>query len=163
MISLTDKKKLVALVLESLEHSRKTMAEAAAESSAAATHPESRAEDPKDMRSTEVSYLARGQAMRVEELDEQIARLRYFESGVFGPKDPVAAGAFVEVEDDDESRWYFVLPYGGGTEVTYAGKTVTVVTGTSPLGRAMLGRPVGDDVELVVRGKKRELVLVAIA
>lgn len=163
MISLTDKKHLVAKVVDSLEATRKMMADAAAESSKAATHPESRAEDPKDMRSTEVSYLARGQAMRVEELDEQIARLRYFEPAAFGPKDPVAAGAFVEVEDDDESRWYFVLPYGGGTEVTHSGRSVTVVTGTSPLGRAMIGRAVGDDVELVVRGKKRELVLVAIA
>jgi len=164
MITLEDKRRLVACVVESLEASRRMMAEAAAESSAAATHPESRAEDPKDMRSTEVSYLARGQAMRVEELDEQIMRLRYFEPRAFAEDDSVAAGAVVEVEldDDDDIRWYFVLPYGGGTEVTHAGRTVTIVTGNSPLGRSLLDRCVGDDVELVVRGKKRQMVLARI-
>lgn len=163
MISLEGKKRLVAAVVESLEATRKMMADAAAESISGATHPESRAEDPKDMRSTEVSYLARGQAMRVEELDEQITRLRYFDSSLFGKADPVAAGALVELEDDDDARLYLVLPYGGGTEVEHDGRSVTVVTGTSPLGRSLLGRVVGDDVEFVVRGKKRELVVSRIA
>lgn len=164
MITLDEKKRLLAAVLASLEATRRVMAEAAAESASGATHPESRAEDPKDMRSTEVSYLARGQAMRVEELDEQIARLRYFEPAAFTAKDAIAAGALIELEDDeaDEPRWVLFLPHGGGVEVVLGERAVTVVTGTSPLGRALLGRSVDDDVEFVVRGKKRELVITRI-
>ena len=162
---LPDKRAVLAAVIRSLQSTRKMMADAASEASAGATHPESKAEGSKDMRSTEQSYLARGQAMRVEELDEQIARLRFFGLAGFGADDAIAAGALVELEDEDadETRLYFVLPFGAGIEVDEGGRKLTVVTTASPLGRSLLGRSVGDEVELPGKGGLRELQISRIA
>ncbi len=158
-----DKRALLATVLEKLSSTMAQMAESARAAAEAATHPEARPEDPKDMRSTETSYLARGQAMRVEELAEQIQRLRFFEPPRFGADVAIGAGALVELEtEDDEARVFFLLPYGGGIELATPRERITVLTGTSPLGAALLGRSVGDDVELRVQGKKREYVIAAV-
>ena len=63
------------------------------ESQAGATHAETRAEDPKDMRSTEASYLARGLADRVAKLRLARARLASLEVPPFAPDAPISAGA----------------------------------------------------------------------
>jgi transcription elongation GreA/GreB family factor len=39
---------------------------------------------------------------------------------------------------------------------------VTVVTPSSPVGRALLGRRAGDDVEVLQRGARREGTIVAV-
>lgn len=149
--ALPDKRELIRKVVDALVVTRAMMAAAADDSRRGATHPESRSEGSKDMRSTEQSYLARGQALRVDELDEQIQRLRHFEAGAFGGDDDIAVGALVVLEDesdDDPPRTVFLLPFGGGTEVKLGDDTITVVTGVSPLGQALLGRGPGDEVEL---------------
>ena len=58
----------MAAALDDLERSQKA-------TQAGATHEETRAEGPKDMRSTEASYLARGLAGRVVELTDASSRL----------------------------------------------------------------------------------------
>jgi transcription elongation GreA/GreB family factor len=163
--TLPDKRVLLAAVIDALAETRTMMAAAADDSRRGATHPESRAEGSKDMRSTEQSYLARGQAMRVEELDEHIKRLRYFEPGPYGAESEITVGALVVLEDaegDAEPRLVFLLPHGGGTEVVVAGQRVTVVTGTSPLGKALIGRYLGDDIELRTQTGKKEQSIVRV-
>lgn len=155
-----DKRALLASVLEQMSETMAQMAESARSAAEAATHPEARPEDPKDMRSTETSYLARGQAMRVEELAEQIQRLRFFEPKAYADAEPIGVGALVALEDEDEERRvFFLLPFGGGIELTQAGVAITVITGTSPMGQAMLGRTEGDDLDLRVQGRKREYLV----
>ncbi len=140
-----------------------TMASAAAQTREGATHEESRAEGDKDMRSTEQSYLARGQAMRAEELAEQLARLTRLEPCAYGEDDAIGPDALVGVSVDDEERVFYVVPFGGGTELTVEGVRVTVVTPSSPVGGALVGRRAGDDFELAVRGKRREWTIEALA
>jgi transcription elongation GreA/GreB family factor len=135
---------------------------AAAQTREGAVHEESRAEGDKDMRSTEQSYLARGQAMRVEELAEQLQRLELAPLRAFGEDDAIAAGALVRVHLDDEERVFFVVPQGGGTELEVDGVRVTVVAPSSPVGAALSGRRVDDEFELAVRGVTREWVILEI-
>jgi transcription elongation GreA/GreB family factor len=128
-----------------------------------AVHEEARAEGDKDMRSTEQSYLARGQAMRAEELAEQLQRFELAPLRAYEPHDPIGPGALVAVRVDDEERFFFVLAQGGGTELEVEGVRVTVVTPSSPVGAALTGRRVGDEYELAVRGVMREWSVEAIA
>jgi len=128
-----------------------------------ATHPEAKPENDKDTRALEQSYLARGQALRVAELNEQIQLLRVMPLRSFGPDDPVAIGALVTLEAEKDVRCLFLVPHGGGNELSIDGARVFVVTPQSRLGAAVLGRGVGDDVELVVRGVKREYVIAAVS
>jgi transcription elongation GreA/GreB family factor len=115
---------------------------------AAVTHEESRAENDKDTRAIEASYLARGQARRVAELGEALARVSSMPLRDFGSDSPVALSAILELSDDERSVVYFIAPGGGGLEVRVQGATLKVLTPGSPLGRALLGRCEGDDFEV---------------
>ena len=123
-----------------------------------ATHSESRAENDKDTRGLEQSYLARGQAMRVAELETAVARVAAWVVPAFAAGARVALGALVTVEGDDQQL--FIATDGGGTLL--AGGAVRVVTPQSPLGRALLGRCVDDEIELRLPGGVRVLTIEAI-
>lgn len=147
----------------SLERTLATMAEAARQTREGATHEDSRAEGDKDMRSTEQSYLARGQAMRVEDLVEQIQRLRALvlpETAAGGAV--VVTGSVVLVDVEGTSRVLFVVPWGGGTVLRVGGIETTVIAPSSPVGAALVGKRVGDSFELRVRGAVREWSIEAI-
>jgi transcription elongation GreA/GreB family factor len=125
-----------------------------------ATHEEAKPENDKDTRALEQSYLARGQAARIDELRASIAGvsalpLRDFE------EQRVALGALVAVEEDGEESMLLLAPGGGGAEL--ANGTVRVVTPPSPLGRALLGKQAGDDVEVVLAGRTRSMQVVRVA
>jgi transcription elongation GreA/GreB family factor len=59
----------------------------------------------------------------------------------------------------------FLAPVGAGIELTMPDGDgfVTVVTPASPLGKAILGRRVGDTVEVVVKGEPREWTVTFVA
>ena len=137
----------VAEELEALERAHRAVMEAA-------THEEAKPENDKDTRALEQSYLARGQAMRIETLK---AGLTSLSAMALTPTDSVKPGALVEAEDEDgETLVYFVAPEGGGTKLK--GGTL-VVTPLSPVGAALLGKRAGDEVELRVGGKPRVLTV----
>jgi transcription elongation GreA/GreB family factor len=121
----------------------------------AATHEEAKPENDKDTRALEQSYLARGEALRVEELRQGLADVRGMTTRAFREDDPVALGALVTVDDVDRVLVYWLAPYGGGTRL--AEGTIQVVTPRSPLGKALLGKRSGDECELVSAGRTRLL------
>ena len=152
-----DKAEVRSALRESIARALAQMAHAAQQTREGATHEENRAEGDKDTRATEQSYIARGQAMRVEELAEQLARVEAMPVRAWGDDEPIAAGALVRVRiDGEEQRTFFVTPWGGGTELSVAGITVTCVAPATPVGRALCGRREGDELELAVRGAARE-------
>ncbi len=139
------------LVAELIADVRQELAAATAAQQATqqgATHEESRPENDKDTRATESSYLARGQARRVAELAEALASLSAMPIRRFGPDEPVALSAWVEVESEQGTRGYLLAPAGGGARIECGGHTVSVLTPASPLGRALLGQRAGASVEL---------------
>lgn len=117
-----------------------------------ATHEEARPENDKDTRAIEASYVARGLAQRVADLHEAASLLANLVVRRFGEDDAIAIAALItaENEDGDESR-YFVAPAGGGVKLRIDGVEVAVITPSSPLGEAMIGRRVDDEIKL--RGK----------
>ena len=135
---------------------------AAKTTSAGATHAEAKPEHPKDTRALEQSYLARGQAMRVSELEEQTHFLRFMPLRTYGDSDPLGAGALVVITSDEDTRCLFLAPYGGGAELDVGGARVFVVTPQSPIGARVLGRVFGDEIELKVRGATREYAITAV-
>jgi transcription elongation GreA/GreB family factor len=145
-----------------LERALETMANAARTTREGAIHEDSRAEGDKDMRSTEQSYLARGQAMRVEELAEQLQRLRSTSLTKFDTGAAIAIGALVLACVDDTPRVFFVMAQGAGIVLRVDGVEITVVTPSSPVGQALLGKQCGDDFELPMRGAVRAWVIESI-
>jgi transcription elongation GreA/GreB family factor len=160
---LPNKSRVLESVVQQLTELSVQMAQHAESTREGATHAEAKPENDKDTRALEQSYLARGQAMRAEEMIEHVQTLRFLPLLTFGERDPIAAGALVEIESDEQTRCLFLLPHGGGIEVKVEGVEVQVVTPVSPLGKLLLGRSVGDDFELKMRATKREYVITRVA
>ncbi len=125
----------------------------------AATHEEAKPENDKDTRAIEASYLAGAQGERVRELERTLAVLEALPTRDLGDGDVVAAGAIVWLEATTAREPDLVClfsPAGGGLRAEVGGLKVQVVTPKSPLGEAILGAHVGDDVEVelgrVVKG-----------
>jgi transcription elongation GreA/GreB family factor len=126
-----------------------------------ATHEEAKPENDKDTRALEQSYLARGEAVRVEQLRTGLAELQAMPARPFGDGEPAALGALVTAERDGEEVLVYLAPHGGGARL--ADGRVQVVTPQSPLGQALLGKRAGDECALVIAGATREIVIVDVA
>ncbi len=109
----------------------------------------------------ENSGLARGHRARLERATTELAMLDRFRPSRFSGTSPVAVGAIVEVEDGAEGRTLFLAPVGAGIELSGPGGDgfLSVVTPSSPIGRAVLGRRVGDTVEVSVNGESSDWTL----
>lgn len=151
-----DKSQLVDGLRERLRLDLEAISAGQKEAQAGATHQEAKAEGDKDMRATEVSYLARGLAKRVMELRTAIAQLASFRPRTFSEGSAIGLGALIQLENDDGVRSLYLLsPCGGGASVTINGHKVLVLTTSAPLGRALLGKSLGDEVELATpQGRK---------
>lgn len=150
-----DKRALIQKLREDIARSVAVLTRAANEAREAATHEEAKPENDKDTRAVEAAYLAGAQAERARDLERAAASLASLDLRRFEPDDPISAGALVRVDQGDAEHWYFLAPQGGGLKAELDGETVQVITPQSPLGRELLGKSVGDAVEVRVAGKLR--------
>lgn len=157
-----DKRAILAVFLEQIagEIARATVA--ANRSRHDATHEEARPENDKDTRALETSYLARGQAKRVVELEMAERQVRFMTLREFGSDDAIDLSALVELDADGARTWYFIAPAAGGRSIDYDGVTIDLLTPEAPLGRALIGRSSGEDLEVRVGGRAREIVILSV-
>ncbi len=113
---------------------------------------ESRAESKYDTHSQEAAYLAEGQAKLAGEIEESLAVYTTLSLPDFSPGSVIALGAVVELSARGKSAWYFLGPRAGGLELRVGEKEILVLTPQSPLGRQLLGKRVGDSVQIPGRG-----------
>jgi transcription elongation GreA/GreB family factor len=151
------KEALVSSLVAALRDALAIAEAAHASATEGAVHEDARSEGDQDMRATEQSYVARGQAMRVEELRSGLAAVEKMRARPWGEDEAIASGALVVVEDGDGAEHrYLVAPAGGGTQLAGG---VQVVTPKSPLGRALCGKRAGDEVEVAIGGATRALTI----
>jgi transcription elongation GreA/GreB family factor len=109
-----------------------------------ATHAETRAENKYDTRGLEASYLAAGQARRLADLRQGLATFDSLAVEATGGR--VQVGALVQVEEEEGSWWCFLTPGGGGSSVEVEGVLIRFISPRSPIGLALLGAHVDDEV-----------------
>ena len=85
---------------------------------------------------------------------------RFFPARPYEKTDFVWAGSLMRLELGSRSALYFLVPQGGGLILAVDGEPVQVITDQSPLGSALLGRHMGDSVEVPNRAEKRTYRLV---
>ncbi|MEL7369464.1 MAG: GreA/GreB family elongation factor [Myxococcota bacterium] len=146
-----DKKPLFAALLKQLTDEFTVVKAAAAAAREGATHEEAKPENQYDTRALEQSYLAGAQTARAESLGQAVASIELFQPPVLGEDDPIRVGAAVVVDDGEHTRRYLLCDFGGGTKMEVDGDRWWVITPSSPLGRTLIGRRVGDVVERRVR------------
>jgi transcription elongation GreA/GreB family factor len=123
-----------------------------------ATHEEAKPEDDKDTRGLEQSYLARGQAQRIETLQRGLAAVLVMN---LEPLKSVSVGAVVELEDEHgHASAFWLAPEGAGLKLN--SKSVQVLTIHSPLGQALIGKSTGDEAEFSMAGKVRTMTLIRV-
>ncbi|HEU4610910.1 MAG TPA: GreA/GreB family elongation factor [Kofleriaceae bacterium] len=143
-------------LLAQLEAQLATARAAHAAATEGAISDEARPENDKDTRGLEQSYLARGHAQRVADLETAVGIIAAMPTA---PMRKVAVGALVVVEEDGRERTLFVAAHGGGLALG----DVTVVTPTSPMGRALHGKSDDDECELTAGGAQRTLTIVRVS
>lgn len=146
----------VVLALQSLLTQAVTAAENAHK---AAIDDQSVAETQYDTLAIEASYLAEGQSRRIDDLKAQIQQLEALqaETELQGAvNSEVSLGSLVWLDyDDGENKKVFILPCGAGIQLEVADEKVLVITPKAPLAKAILGKTVDDDFEIVIAGQDR--------
>ncbi len=133
-------------ILAVLQAELASLTQAAQGSYAAATDPDSRAENKYDTRTLEASYVARGQARRVMELQEAV---QAFTSLSVAPvATTIQLGSLVTLQAPWGEEHVFLGPFAGGTEVRLDGEEIVVITPASALGQKLVGRQIGDTIQL---------------
>jgi transcription elongation GreA/GreB family factor len=154
-----DKKFLVEQLAERLRESASAARKASQVAAEVARDGATPAEKREDARvALEFSSLAKGQTERAARVAAELSTLEIFRPAQLPPSAPITVGAIVEVEDEALGRTFFLAPVGAGIELTGPGGDgfLSVVTPVSPIGKAVLGRRVGDTVEVTVQNEPRE-------
>jgi transcription elongation GreA/GreB family factor len=157
-----DKQALLDAFKEQLEAELTRAKERARDAAEGATHTENRAEGDKDMRATEASYVARGHSERVFQLERALQLLSVMQPVALAEADPIQQGAVVCLEHQAQRSWYFLIPVGGGQRVSVAGKQFQALTTQSPLGAALIGLSMDDEVEVETPQGTRTSLIVSI-
>lgn len=147
---------LIARVRESLAVAEREM-EAATEAARHGADAKTRREDTR--MAIEYGGLAQGQKRRAQQARMILAAVESFHPEPLPEGAAIAVGALVEIEDEESGvgRTFFLAPAGAGIELTGPGGDgfFTVVSPSSPVGKAVLGQQVGDTFDVTVDGETR--------
>ncbi|AZE66104.1 GreA/GreB family elongation factor [Pseudomonas synxantha] len=151
-----NKHAVLQLILEKLAVDLDIARRAAQTAYETATHEENIAENKYDTLGLEASYLAAGQAKRVEEIKHSLALCQNLQLRAFDDQRGIEIGTLLGLEDEDgRQQWLFLAPDAAGLKVAVVGQPVTVITPRSPLGKSLLGKFEGDEVEILVAGARQ--------
>lgn len=157
-----DKGQIISALIAALEQQLGVLGASAKSAREGAISEESRAENEYDTRALEAGYLAGAQAARAEAIKGELAALRQLHLRPFKKTDPIELAALVELEDEDGKKALYFLGPSRGMTVKVGGKSVQAITAASPLGRELLGKKTGDEVEVEVRGDARAYTIVSV-
>ncbi|MCX4219480.1 GreA/GreB family elongation factor [Pseudomonas sp. MCal1] len=125
-----------------------------------ATHEENIAENKYDTLGLEASYLAAGQAKRVEEIRHSLALCQNLTLRAYDDQRGIEVRALLGLEDEKgREQWLFLAPDAAGLKVDVVGQPITVITPRSPLGKSLLGKFEGDEVEILVAGTRQQFAV----
>ncbi|MPR03872.1 transcription elongation factor GreAB [Pseudomonas sp. MAFF 212408] len=148
------------LVLEKLGVDLDVAQRAAQTAYETATHEENIAENKYDTLGLEASYLAAGQARRVEEIKQALTLCHTMQLQAYDDQRGIQVGALLGLEDENgRQQWLFLAPDAAGLKVDVVGQPVTVITPRSPLGKSLLGKFEGDEVQIVVAGARQHFTV----
>lgn len=87
--------------------------------------------------------------------DERVARIRrqmlmykFLPARTFTHEDVICASGLVELELNGIRSFYLIVPSGGGLVTRVDGCAVQVITPQSPLGEVLVGRKVGETIQV---------------
>jgi transcription elongation GreA/GreB family factor len=154
---------LVSAIVEKLQLELSTALAASQQAHDSATHSENIAANKYDTLAVEAAYLAHGQSMRIAELKQSIALYQHFQRPTFNARDTIQLGALVCIEDDQGQQRHFLIgPAAGGLSIDSEQGAIQIITPTAPIGQALIGKRVDDEVDWQVNQRKESYSVMAI-
>ncbi|MEE3508924.1 transcription elongation factor GreAB [Pseudomonas sp. 10C3] len=121
-----------------------------------ATHEENIAENKYDTLGLEASYLAAGQARRVEEIRQSLVLYQNLSLRPFDEQRGIQIGDLLSLEAGNGSQQQLFLgPDAAGLKIYQGDVLITVITARAPLGQNLLGKAEGDAVEITINGSRQ--------
>jgi transcription elongation GreA/GreB family factor len=158
------KKEVLEKIIAALNADLALLTQAAKTAHAAATHAECLPDNKYDTTALEASYVAQGQANRAQDIRRAIDNYRSLVLRPFDDGTPIRLTALVTMEAEDGScRRLFLGPDAGGLKLTEQGEECIVITPESTLGRALLGKSCGDEVQIGSGVTRKTFTIIAVA
>ena len=155
-----NKQTVHSLILEQLAGDLEIARRAAQTAYETATHEENIAENKYDTLGLEASYLAAGQARRVEEIRQALTLCQNLSLRPHDDQLGIQVGALMALEDEQgRQQWLFLAPDAAGLKVYLVGQLITVISPRSPLGKSLLGKFEGDEVEILAGGTRQQFTI----
>ncbi len=142
------KKQLIEFLTKTIAAELAAITAAAINTYADATHADSKPENKYDTRGLEASYLAGAQAKRVSEMKEVLAIFENLPIKHFTETQKIMTTALVKIRHNEKITFVLIMPKGGGQTVIIEQQSVQVITPESPLGKALIGKGVGDEFSI---------------
>ena len=148
-----NKNAVYLLLLKKLEVDLDVLQRAAQTAYEAATDKENIAENKYDTLGLEASYLATGQARRVEEIRQALKNCQAMTQAPYDTAQGIQVGDLIRLEAvNGNEQWVFLAPDAAGLKLIQDDQTITVITPRAPLGAALLRKQPDDDVQINVGG-----------
>ena len=163
------KPEIIECILNELEKVRAQTVLAAKQAYDTATAAENKAENKYDTLGLEAAYLAEGQSRRVHQCEQDILAFKKLPVISFSKDTPIQLGAIIRLLDQDDNEQYFFLgPAAGGLSVSFIEEEQTqicfkLITPLSPIGTALKGLYVGDELELKLSHNTSSYEIMALA
>ncbi len=152
-------KKLINKIILELKKVHQGSMDAAQRAYDTATDEENKAENKYDTLGLEASYLAHGQAQRVLECEADVIAFQKLENinvkTATINSQIISLGDLVGIENSKGIiQSVFLSPVAGGLKIQFNKKEITLVTLSSPLGKALLGCFVDDEIQVQMADDK---------
>lgn len=158
-----NKSRLHQCILSELEAVFYGAAAAAQRALDTATDEENEAENKYDTMGLEASYLAHGQSKRVRECEVDFLTFKKLAVINFLPDAVISIGTLVYIEDEqDNEQIIFLSPVAGGQKIRFNHQEITLITPSSPLGKALLSALVDDEITVDIANDKKHFLITAI-
>tara|TARA_B110000977_G_C11027831_1_gene473952 strand:- start:376 stop:852 length:477 start_codon:yes stop_codon:yes gene_type:complete len=138
-----------------------TTANAASEQAhASATHSENVADNKYDTLAVEAAYLAHGQSVRITQIHQYIANYRQLMSIRSPDNASIHIGHTVTIYDaSDKLQRLFIGPSAGGIRLFIDNLEILTITPQTPMGKALMGKAVDDEITLEVGANSKYFVV----
>ncbi|MNG96946.1 Transcription elongation factor GreA [compost metagenome] len=159
-----NKADLLQRIIDTLSFDLDVAQRAAQTAYEAATAEENIAENKYDTLGLEASYLATGQARRMEEIRQARAAFQQLVLRDYDPTCGIQISNLVTLEAENGScQRLFLGPEGAGLKIGQGEQLVTVITPRSPLGQRLLGKGEDDEVSLDLGAKHQSFVVIEVS
>lgn len=151
-----NKQQVLQRIIEKLDVDLDIAIRAAQTAYETATHEENIAENKYDTLGLEASYLAAGQARRVEEIRLSLNLYQNLALKPFDEARGIQSGDLIALESaSGVEQWLFLGPDAAGLKIYLEDTLITVITPRAPLGQNLLGKFDGDELEIHVNGSRQ--------